>query len=564
MMQQWLSFMTYRRKTLIYFEVFSVFANLLVLVLPIYSLQIFNRVLTSHSLDTLFYLTLIACCLLVLQNFMDYARQRLLNNIKNIYDASFDTQMLSMVSDNLPDGEQVLKSHQQTSQYFCSPFLRARSDLPWAFIFVVVMFFLHPLLGAYALTCCSLLVLLILISSLRTQKLSHRSKTAKGKQASLAAKFVAQGKQICAQGITEKLVRKWEKQNQHVMSEQDRASRQVIAVQSLTKLLRTLVQVGVYALGAILVIQGDILAGTLLASSILMNRVLSPFELASQHFQGYKQQKDAFAYLHQLICNHQTSTKLSIDLSEIAVSFNKVSLESRSRMLLADVSFKLDSGKCLEVRGPSGSGKSMLLALLAREVVPTKGAVSFNSVDIASIAPTKLSDTVGYISQTPSLIRATVAENICGFRELSAVSDDILLACRKANAASLISKLPDNYMTLIENEGDGLSRSEIQKLAIARCLYGMPTLLILDCPSVFLDPISKTHLVNALSEAKQRGTTIVFVSDDPAIQSLADYVIELNDGLLTKGYQSQKRTLKSSDCEKNTALKASGYHSISY
>ncbi|MGR5094397.1 ATP-binding cassette domain-containing protein [Vibrio maritimus] len=563
MKEQWTSFLTYRRKTLVFFELFSVFANMLVLVLPIYSLQVFNRVLSSKSLETLLYLTVIACCLLLLQQVLEHARQRILGNLKNIYEATFDTNVLSIALSNTnEDPTEVLKKHRQAALYLSSPYKRAKSDLPWSIAFILVMFSLHPVLGSYALCTSILLILMIVMFSGSVRQLEMSYQHYKGVQRSGAARIVSQAVLARSLRISNKLIATWGRKNQHTSQLQLDASSKTAVLQSSIKLLRTLIQVGVYAVGAVLVIKGDVLAGALLASAILISRIVTPIELASQHYKEFQAQRDAFNWLNHILTSHKSVTKFEVELDDIKVRLQDVSFSCHERALLKSINFKLAQGKCLEIKGPMGSGKTLLMDTLSNRVQPTDGKVMFNDIDIRNIDENTLSESVGYLSQNPSFFNGTIAENICGFHDVASNSEKILATSEAVGLVDEVTRLPDNYNTVLESDDINLSQGQKQKLALARCFYGNPKLVLLDNPTVALDPTTKVKLLKTLISLKESGTTVIFISDDASLQSLADYVVELQEGTVVKGYSINKN---SSGSKNVTDLKpAAQYQSITY
>jgi ATP-binding cassette subfamily C protein/ATP-binding cassette subfamily C exporter for protease/lipase len=315
--------------------------------------------------------------------------------------------------------------------------------------------------------------------------------------------------------------------------------------QSWIKLLRMFVQIGVFALGAWLVIEGQIMSGSMIASSILLARVLSPIDQGANHFFSWRESRQAYQRIDKLLDQASADDKMDISLDSLEIMADKLEYQGvGERILLKNISFNLKPGSCLLINGESGSGKSLLLKLLANSLEPTDGSVKINGIAANRINAQRLAESISYLPQIGEVFNASVADNISGFERGEEVSQKIVNASRLACCHQFIAKLPNGYSTLLGQDGIELSASEKQRVSIASCLYNQPKLLILDEPTSFLQADALRSLIQQLAQLKLSGSTIVMVSSSPELQPLADYIIELKEGVVIKGYENKAKAVE--------------------
>ena len=545
-MQDWNAFCLYRKKNLYYFQFFSLFSNMLLLVLPIYTLQIYNRVLSSQSTDTLIYLVIIALMLIGVQVFMDYTRQQVLNNIALLFDSVFDTKSVRRsASVSLIDKGQTQSAyldHNQAKQYLASPFHRSLADLPWTALFIIVMYMLSPTLGSYALVSTIILIIASGLMLFLSRENASRVKNLTARQGMSLQQLLGRGKHVKSHLIAERVIGRWKQRNDHLLQEEMASKLLSNKGQSALKLLRMFVQVGVFAVGAWLVIEQEIMAGSLLAASILLGRILAPIDQGANHYFSWKESKQAYERISGMHSNEASKPKLNVPLDVIEFAADNLSYRApvTDKTLLKSISFTLKPGNCILIQGEAGSGKSTLLKLFSNTLRPTEGSVKLNGIDLDKIGSENFLKSVSYLPQSAEVFSASVVDNISGFDHGDHVVPGVLKASKAAGCHKFISTLPDNYSTKVGVDGVELSASEAQRLALANCFYGSPKLLILDEPTSFLDTNTKKSVKQHLTELKQAGTSIIFVSSDPALQELADYVVGLKNGMIFEAFENKK------------------------
>lgn len=545
-MANWTTFKSYKRKNFNYFHIFSVFANILLLVMPIYSLQIYNRVLTSQSTDTLFFIVVITAALVCVQIGMDYSRQQILNNLASVYDSQFDTKIVNysllQAAKNSTDGQGLYKDHQLTKQYLASPFHRSLADIPWSLAFVVVLFILHPVLGYYALVSTIILAAASGTLLLLSHKNMNETKLRSAQQNSFLLQLFGGSRFHTAHLMSHQIISRWKFKNNILINQEQVSKLMLNKGRSYIKLLRMTIQVGVYAVCAWLVIEQQVTGGALLASSILLGRILAPIDQGSSAFFAWKEAREAYQKTSKTLIEIERETLMDITLNEIEILVHKVCYKGQSdKDLIKNIGFNLKPGNCLCIKGHAGSGKSLLLKLLANSINPSEGVIRINGISIDKIEPSTIAKAIAFLPQRPEIFSASIADNISGFDQDKFMSDKVIQASKASLCHHFIAKLPKSYSTQIGKSGIELSTSELQRLALARCFYDHPRLLIMDEPTTFLDGATVNHIVTELAKLKQSGTTIIFVSQDERLQGLSDYIVELKDGSISKAYENKQK-----------------------
>ncbi len=550
-MTLWSEFQLYRKRNLYFFHLFSAFANLLLLVMPIFSLQIYNRVLSSQSEETLAYLVIITIILLLVQSGMDYTRQQIQNNLAAAFNNLFDKEIVQrctrLSAHSNAEAQNLFKDHSLCKLYFASPFQRSLTDLPWSVIFIFVLFSLHPVLGGFALLATITLGAVSGWLLYLSYQSTHKSNRMATRQNISLQQLFGRERQARALLSSHRIIELWKKKND-VVTENDIGVKQLSGRgQNILKFLRQLVQVGVFAVSALLVIEGEIMTGSMLASSILLGRILAPIDQGASHFASWKEAKAAYTRIDKMLSGHELSNDTELEFTSVLLSVDKVALEiSPNRFLLNNIGFNLKPGHCLNLSGASGSGKSTLLKVLANIIIPTEGQVLVNSVAIARLTPKTLSGFVCYLPQEPEVFNASIAANISGFAQDENMSQRLLDASKVFHCHAFISKLPHGFSTQIGLDGIRLSPSEKQKLALAHCYFVNPQLILLDEPTLFLDNQTVAMLVDYLQRAKQQGATIVLISQDSRLAPLIDYTVELKEGSIVRALDHSQSSSESS------------------
>jgi PrtD family type I secretion system ABC transporter len=520
--------------------VFSFFLNLLMLVVPLYMLQVFDRVLSSRSEATLLMLTIIAGFMLLILGVLEIVRARVLvrTGVKlegllqgRVFAAVFERSLGAPGATRT----QALQDLDTFRQFLTGTGLFAFLDAPWAPIFITVIFLLHPWLGTAALIGALLLLALALVNEALTSRPLRVASEQAIKANNFAEASLDHAEVLKAMGMLGGIRRRWHEYRQATVGYQARASDRAGVVLAGTKFFRLYLQVLILGIGAYLVMQQQITPGAMIAASILLGRALAPVELAVGNWRGFVGARAALARLKELLAAvPPASTNMSLPKPEGRVEFAQVIATAPggdpAEPILKGVSFQLTPGEVLGVIGPTAAGKSTLARLLVGVWPTLRGSVRLDGVDVYEWSRSDLGKHIGYQPQDVALFDGTVAENIARFAEVD--SDAVVRAARQARVHELILRLPQGYDTRLGAEGHVLSGGQCQRIGLARALYGDPVLVVLDEPNANLDQPGELALLATIAELKQAGTTLMIIAHRPSILASADRILYLNNGVV--------------------------------
>ena len=512
---------------------FSLAINLLYLAGPLYMLQVYDRVVPSSSETTLVMLTLALLMAYVALAGLDAMRARVLTRASVTLDRKIAAAVVTASIDQPVGGarSQALRDFDTFRQFVSGAGIHALFDLPWAPVYIAVIFMLHWSLGVFALGCGVLLVLMALLNEWLVGKQLNGANAAAARAYAFTEMSLRNTEAIRAMGMTEGLLKRWGTDRDQMLGRQVIASDRAGAVQSIIKFLRLSMQSVILGLGAYLVIEHTVTAGAMFAGSLLLGRALQPVEQVVGTWRGIVAVRGAFRRLQNLfsaIAAQGPALALPRPTGKLSVEGVSYVAPGSPRPLLRNVSFELEAGEILGVIGPSGAGKSTLARHLVGVLAPTAGTVRLDGADVAAWSRNGLGSHVGYLPQDVELFADTVASNINRFQP----GDDqaVLEAARMAGVHELILRLGNGYNTAVGEGGAVLSGGIRQRLGLARAVYASPSLVVLDEPSSNLDADGDVALGDCLIELKKKGVTVVLISHRPASIVTADKLLLLKDG----------------------------------
>lgn len=518
--------------------------NALMLVVPIYSLQLFDRVLSSRSTDTLFLLTAIALFLLVSQALLDTLRQKYTQR-KALQFESESSQWLYQICGTRSEAKAryVFNDINEIRSLLTSPSFFVAFDLPWTPLFLLVMFMLHPiigLVGLIAVICVLLVALVSFYAKKKSFEATYATQIATNRKVDeLFNKQETLLSQQAYKGTFDKF--------QSVLAEKlwfrnkiDLAS---INLTSLAKLVRMTLQIGIMGTGAFLVIENAMSAGGMIAGSILMARALQPIEQLTAGFQGWKTGLAAADRIKQVVNKSQTEPE-RITLPEVSgeLRFDQVVWSPehhKGEPVLKQLKLRLETGNRVAIIGASGSGKTSLCKLVTGIHKPTSGKVCIDGLDVTHWDRDQFKHTVGYLPQNIQFLQGSVKENIAHF-DIEVTDSQIIRAAMRAGVHETILQLPNSYETIIGDGGHQLSGGQAQKLALARAICFKPKLLVLDEPNSHMDKEGEEYLTSLLASCREEGTSVVMITHQPHLLRHVDWVVELNQGQITKAGEASK------------------------
>jgi ATP-binding cassette subfamily C exporter for protease/lipase len=516
--------------------VFSFAANLLLLVSSIYTLQVFNRVLSSGSLDTLFWLTLVVVAATAVYGVLELARRGLLTRTG----AWLDTELAGPVIRRGVEArlagvrsEAGLADVQELQSFLSGDAILAFLDAPWMPVFIAVIWLMHPVLGWLAMIGAIMLFVIAVLNDLLTRPLVQRSRAALRRSQNGAQQYLDHAETVRALGMLGPLLDRWQQARRSIRDDSERASAVTNGLTYLTKSTRLSLQILIIGAGAWLVLQGELTAGGMIAASIILSRALSPVERALGAWRSYVSARAAHSNLARLfesMRGSDTSLTLPKPVGQLTIENVHFQPPHASEPIIKRVDLFLEAGQTCGIIGPSGSGKSTLCRLMVGAWQPSTGHVRLDGADVTSWDSDRLGLHVGYLPQTVELFPGTIGQNIARMRQF----DDarVIEAAMLADVHEMILRLPDGYDTDVGTHGHRLSGGQKQRVGLARALFGEPSLIVLDEPNANLDGAGEQALHAALVKLKEQGRTVLIVAHQPSVLRTADKVLVLKEGCM--------------------------------
>lgn len=515
---------------------FSFFANLLILTVPLYMLQVFDRVLSSRSEETLVMLTILAGGALLVLAILEALRARIQLRIGLWLSRLLGPLLLMQAVERAAvsaDGASAdgLRQLAALRNLLGGPALFHLLDAPWVPVYVGIVALMHPWLGAIAGIGALLLLLLALGAEFATRRPLRQAGLLSLKLYARAEAHLRNAQVIEAMGMLPALARAWQADSDAVQDLHKRAGDRAGLLAACSKFIRPMVQIAVIAAGVILVIRGEITAGAMIAAAIIMARALAPVEQMIGSWRGVVEMREAWQRLKKLMAAGPVRRDgMRLPPPQGRLDLDNVTLlpPGGRKPVLHNIRFRLEPGECLGVIGPSAAGKSSLARLLVGVWPPHSGAARLDGADIFSWNRADIGPHVGYLPQEVALFEGSIRQNIA--RMGVADDDAVVTAARLAGVHEMILRLPQGYDTEIGEGGLRLSGGQAQRIALARAFYGAPRLLVLDEPSANLDAEGETALIAALANARELGVTCVVIAHRISTLAQADKLLLLREG----------------------------------
>ena len=518
--------------------VFSVFVNLLMLTGPLYMLQVYDRVLASGSEPTLVALSVLVLFLFLAMALLDHARSRLLARIGARLQARLDRRVFeaalarASVAPNDPLAGSAQRDLEAMQRFWTSPIATALLDLPWTPLFLCAIFIFHPLLGWMAVAGGLVLVLLAIANQNLGKGPILRATAAAVTAERMADRLKSEAELLRALGMIDSAFRRWTAARMQALTSGIDAADLGGRFTSATRSLRMLLQSAILGLGAWLVLQDQLTAGAMIAASIVMGRALAPIEQAIGQWGVLIRAREGRDHLSRLLTAQQPAPRLTAlprPRGLLDVEGLSLVLPGSPSPVLRGISFRVEPGQALGIIGPSGAGKSTLGRAIVGALRPTGGKIRLDGAELGQYDPDSLGSYIGYLPQSVSLFDATVAENIARLAP-EPEADKIMAAAQMAAAHEMIVKLPKGYDTPLTAIGSQLSGGQVQRLGLARALYGNPVLLVLDEPNSNLDNDGSVALNTAIRQIKAAGGSVIVIAHRPAAIQECDLLLVLEEG----------------------------------
>ena len=515
--------------------IFSLVINVLMLASPIYMLQVYDRVLTTGHVDTLYLLTAIIAAALLLMGVLDAARTAVTVRIGNwLSDALGPVFLESGVRARLqgePTSAELLRDLSQVQNFIATQGLTAFFDSPWVPIYVAMIWFLHPALGIVAIGAAILLFVLTLMTEAATRRQTTLANREQILSYQLAEAVIRNAAVVWAMGMLPAVIKRWREMNGGALAAFRRASERGGAIMAFTKFARFFVQIGILGVGALLVLRGQLTAGGMVAASILLSRALAPVEMAMSVWRNFAATRLAHGRLKKHLEDFPSAAVrawLPAPEAHVRVESVVYCAPGSGRLILSGVSFELEPNEVIAMLGPSGAGKSTLCRLLVGIGSPSTGKIRLDGSEISHWNPVQLGKHIGYLPQDVELFSGTISENIARMGQVE--DKQVFKAAKLAHAHDMIQTLPEGYNTQIGEAGMRLSAGQRQRLGLARAVYGAPHLVILDEPNANLDEAGESALAATVGKLKRWGAGVIVVGHRPSTLAQADKVLVIKDG----------------------------------
>ncbi|WP_133635187.1 type I secretion system permease/ATPase [Halomonas ventosae] len=523
------------RSSLLWVGGFSLVINLLMLTPALYMLQVYDRVITTGSRETLLLLTLAVLFLFIVMGLLEGVRARVLvrvgNRLETRLDEGLHQSMVARALRQATPSAWPLDDLAALRQALAGGGLVALFDTLWVPLYLALLFLFHPWLGTFALLSGCVLLLLLLLAERLTRGLlqaaGNEQATARGRvETHLRHAEVLQG-----MGMGPALGRRWRGDQRRCQAAQSRASDRAGLLSGLTRVLRLLFQSLILGLGALLVLDEQITPGMMIAASILMGRALAPVDQMASHWRDLVNARSAYHRLQRLLADGEPEGErmaLPRPAGRLVAEAVTAGPPGSREPVVRGVSLAIAPGEQLGVIGPSASGKSTLVRVLLGIWPAQVGTVRLDGADIARWDREALGPHIGYLPQDIELFDGTIAENIARFGEVR--SERVIAAARRAGLHETVLRLSDGYDTRLSAAGSELSTGQRQRLGLARALHGDPVLVVLDEPNANLDLEGERALSRSLQRLREEGVSLVVVSHRTGVLRQVDTLLVMEDG----------------------------------
>jgi ATP-binding cassette subfamily C protein EexD len=517
---------------------FSMFINLLMLVPTLYMLQLYGRVVTSRSQETLIMLTAIVVVLFITLALLEIVRSRVLIRISNKMDSILNKRVfdsLFKLAEKYPNkaSSSALSDLTQIRQFMTGNGLFAFFDAPWLPIYVGVLFLFHPDYGYFSLVAIVILLTITTLNEYSTKSKLQEANKFNSEAMMYVNSNLRNAEVIHAMGMKDNIGRRWQDKHYKFLNAQSKASASASIWANTSKITRMMLQSLMLGLGGYLAINNEVGSGMMIAGSIMLGRALAPLDLMVNTWKQFSSARTSYTRLNALLNDfpkEKEYMELPAPTGELLLEQIVVVPPNGKEPSIRGISMKINKGDVVGIIGPSAAGKSSLARAVLGLWPLANGKVRLDGADISQWDKVKLGQYIGYLPQDIELFEGTVSENIARFGEIDAKK--VVEAAQKAGVHEMILKLPDGYDTKIGIGGSSLSGGQRQRIGLVRAIYNNPILVVLDEPNSNLDEFGELGLIQAINSLKQNGSTVIIITHRPNILQVTNKIAVMKNGLL--------------------------------
>jgi ATP-binding cassette subfamily C protein EexD len=525
------------RKIFVSLAVYSFFLNILMLVAPFYMLVVYDIVMPSNNLNTLYLVTGITIVFFIGMWILDFVRSKLMIYASNKLDMVLNKRLFESTFDlaaKHPDkaNTQPIRDFSNIKNFLGGNAVFAFFDFPWFPIYIALLFAFDTVYGLYGLVATALLIFITWLNEVKTKKGLEESNAEYRKALNFFDNNIRNVEVVKAMGMKKNLHRIWmEKYNNYLMTH-SKASATASVYSNASKSLRMMASSMMYGVGALLAIIGSISPGMIIAGAVLLGRALQPITQMTGTWKSFNSARISYRKLNELLIEFpEEKEKISLPDPEGTIRFENVVVKPpmAENPVLFGINLQIDKGTVVGVIGPSAAGKSSLAKTIVGVWEPASGNIRIDGADVHQYNSDVLGEHLGYLPQDIELFEGTIAENIARFQE-GAEDDAVIEAGKLSGTHELILNLPHGYETRVGPSGMSLSGGQKQRIGLARAIYGNPKIIILDEPNSNLDEAGEYALMVAIRTMKEKGSTVVFITHKKNILNLADKLVVMEKG----------------------------------
>jgi len=527
------------RSIFIQVGIFSFFINLLVLAAPIYMLAVYDIVMPAKSIDTLIVITAVIIVFFIAMGLLEYIRNKVMIIVSNKLDAELNERIYNAAFEinlkypgKVAAAEPINDLH-TIKNFLSGPGLLSFFDAPWFPLYIGIMFAFSPVYGLYGLGATFIIIGFTVVNDFVTKKGLKESIAANQKAKNNFVNQLRNAEVVEAMGMKKSLFQRWKKEYNSFLLTHNEATTKSSLYTNLSKSFRMMSSSLMYGVGAVLAIAGMISPGMIIAGAVLLGRALAPISQLVATWKNFTAAKTSYAKLNELLSEFpQNSEKVELPEPKGNLTFlNVVTVPPLGKNpVLKNLSIHIPAGDVVGIIGPSGAGKTSFAKTALGVWKPAAGEVRLDGAEISQYNRDNIGKYIGYLPQDIELFSGTIAENIARFQECE--DSEIIQAAKMAGVHDMILQMPDGYNTKIGAGGSTLSGGQRQRIGLARAIFGIPRLVILDEPNSNLDDAGERALMQAILELKKQGSTVIFITHKTNLLNLADKIALLRNGTL--------------------------------
>jgi len=513
--------------------VFSFFINLLMLAVPIYLLQIYDKIIPNHSSDTLYFLSVAVVVALITLAILELLRNTILAKLGVWFNLKLGNHLLSSSILGASKSQEsanvnALKDLSKLREFTTSSAVTSLLDLPWVPIYIAILFFVHPIIGSLVLIGALVLFSIAVYNEIKTRPAIAKIEEANSQSIDAASSCVRNADAIEAMGMRKQVVKRWEDSQQESLNLQYQIDKSRAKTISLVKLIRLMLQIAVIGTAALLILRAELTPGATIAVILLMRSAISPLERSITTWKSVLKARNAYDKINQHLMHAPTlnhSQEMPAPSGALKIYNIRYRYPKAKKSLFQGIKFQVNPGEAIALVGPTAAGKSSLSRILVGITKPSSGLVTIGGNDISLWDSDDLGEHIGYLPQTIELFSGTVRENIARMNQGDL--DQVVLAAKLAGIHEVIMSFPKGYGTEIGEDGAYLSGGQRQRLALARAIYGQPKYVVLDEPDSHLDIEGKVALARVIQKLKASNAAVIVITHHQSLHKFVDKIFDL-------------------------------------